>query len=657
MAGHPHRWSHEEDDGGPGDDRWPAFEYWERPPFAARLLDVLAMVFLLLALTWGAGMLACTRVWGFSIGLLLLVVGVLFVALRPLVVRHSPSWRLPWAAWPFCALVAYVVVRDLYAPAYVAARWDLIKWVAYLGVGVAWTQLAKTPQRWKIIVAALLILGTIEAFVGIFQHMTDSKMILWMEQDKSYYGRVSGTFLCPNHFANLVAMLVPVAVAVMLAPGAGLPLRMLSVYFLLAALPSIYWSLSRSAMVSVLLGLAAAAMLWLWRTNRRYFCVSLVVMPLLVAGIALGALFVFPTLKARFDGSFAENNGSWAARRNMWQDSPAMIQDSPVVGHGGGQWVWAYPRFQNKARLELTYDYPHNEYVQVVAEYGMIGAGLLLVALLGAAVAWMMAMRRVRDSAVACFLAGVGGALICCLAHAVFDFNFHIFPNPLLLVTLCGLAWGAVLGETTPPPAEERATIQRRLVRGGLGLATAVVAVCVGVVTFRAGWSYWRYIDGEVAREYVRTDTACEKFAASVAWDPKNEKPHLGLAYVRRTEATWVRAGTPEEQKKAKRELAAQSEEEARIALALNPLEPEALYLIGCARNMQDDPEGALQAFRDAFAIRPMERFYAKEVASQLTQMGRIGEAVAFLRARREEKLEDGASRKLLQKLERPAAH
>jgi tetratricopeptide (TPR) repeat protein len=226
-----------------------------------------------------------------------------------------------------------------------------------------------------------------------------------------------------------------------------------------------------------------------------------------------------------------------------------------------------------------------------------------------------------------------------------------------LLVTLCGLAWGAVLGETTPPPAEERATIQRRLVRGGLGLATAVVAVCVGVVTFRAGWSYWRYNDGEVAREYVRTDTACEKFAASAAWDPKNEKPHLGLAYVRRTEATWVRAGTPEEQKKAKRELAAQSEEEARIALALNPLEPEALYLIGCARNMQDDPEGALQAFRDAFAIRPMERFYAKEVASQLTQMGRIGEAVAFLRARREEKLEDGASRKLLQKLERPAAH
>lgn len=657
MAGHHHRWSHDEAAGGVGADRYPESGYWVRPPFAARLLDTLAIAFLLLSLTWGAGMLACTRVWGFSIGLLLLSVGVFFVALRPIVLRHSPSWRLPWAAWPFFALVTYVVIRDLQAPAYVAARWDLIKWVAYLGVGVAWTQLAKTPQRWKTIVAALLILCTLEAFAGIYQHVTDSKMILWMKQDSSYAGRVSGSFLCPNHYANLLAMLVPVAVVVMLAPGAGLPLRMLAVYYLLPALPAIYLSLSRSAMVAVLFGLAASAMLWLWRTNRRYFFVGLVSMPLLVVGIAVGALFIFPTLRARFDGSFASDNSSWAARRNMWQDSPAMIQDSPLFGQGGGQWVWAYPRFQNKARLDLTYDYPHNEYVQVVVEYGMIGAGLLLVALLGAAVAWMMAMRRVRDPAVACFMAGVGGAVICGLAHAVFDFNFHIFPNPLLLVTLCGLAWGAVLGETTLPPAEERATLHRRLIRGGLGAAMAVVTLWTGIVTFRAGWSYWRYIDGEVARENLRTETAYEKFAASAAWDSKNEKPHLGLAHLRRTDATWVHAATPEEQEKLKHELAAESEAEARIALALNPLEPEALYLIGCAKNLQDDSEGALQAFRDAAAIRPMERFYAQEVASQLTKMGRIGEAVAFLRARREEKLDDGASRKLLQKLERSAAH
>lgn len=657
MSGHHHRWSHHETDGGSGADRWVEVGYWERPPFAARLLDVLAIVFLLLAQTWGAGMLACTRVWGFSIGLLLLTVGVLFVALRPLVLRHSPSWRIPVAAWPFFVLVAYVVIRDLFAPAYVAARWDLIKWIAYLGVGVAWMQLAKTPQRWKTIVAALLILGTIEAFVGIYQHVMDSKMVLWMEQDPSYHGRVSGTFLCPNHFANLLAMLVPVAVAVLLAPGAGLPLRMLAVYYLLPAVPAIFWSLSRSAMVGTLFGLAAAVLLWLWRANRRHFCVALVVMPLIVGGIAAGAFFAIPTLRARFDGSFESNNASWAARRNMWQDSPAMIQDSPVVGQGGGQWVWAYPRFQNKARLDYTYDYAHNEYVQVVVEYGMIGAGLLLLALLGAAVAWMLAMRRVRDPAVACFLAGVGGALICCLAHAVFDFNFHIFPNPLLLVTLCGLAWGAVLGETTTPPAKEPATVRRRLVRGGLGLATAVVAVVVGIAIFRSGWSYWRYIDGEVARENLRSETAYEKFALSVAWDPRNEKPHLGLAYLRRTEATWVHADTPDEQKKTRHVLAAKAEEEARIALALNPLEPEALYLIGLAKNLQDDPEAALQAFRDAAAIRPMERFYAKQVASQLSQMGRIGEALTFLRDRRDQKLEDGDSLKLRHKLERQASH
>ena len=102
--------------------------------------------------------------------------------------------------------------------------------------------------------------------------------------------------------------------------------------------------------------------------------------------------------------------------------------------------------------------------------------------------------------------------------------------------------------------------------------------------------------------------------------------------------------------------MSKKAEAEARIAHELNPLDPEALCLIGWAKNLQDDPEGALQAFRDASAIRPMERFYATEVASQLSRMGRIGEAVAFLRARREEKLEDVSSRKLLQKLESPTA-
>lgn len=627
----------------------PEIAFWDRQPLAGRVLDWLAMGFFVGALVWGTGMLACTRTWGFSIGLILLFAGIFCAMLRPVLVRQTASPRLPWAVYPFVALVAYVVLRDQFTPVHDAARWDALKWGAYLGLGIAWVQLGKRPRRWKMVVALLLLLGTFEAFYGVYQHLTGSSQILWMTQASQYAGRVSGTFLCPNHFACLIGMLIPVAFAVIFAPGAGLPLRMLAIYYLLPALPALIWSISRSALVGTLLGLGAMVMLWLWRVNRKHFAVALVVVPLLMAAIAAGTLAAFPAVKARFNDPFKATDGSWAARRNMWQDTPAMVRDAPEFGHGGGQWVWAYPKYQRKAKLNLLYDYPHNEYVQVVAEYGLAGAGLLLVALLCAAGAWMAAMRRVREPGNACFLAGVGGAMAMATAHAVFDFNFHIFPIPLLLVTLCGLAWGAVLGEDTEPMGASKLGW---LWRSAGGLALAGLALFCGIVSFRAGMSYWCYVQGELARTSLRSAQAEKLFVASAQWDARNANAHLGLAAIRLAQAKWFYDADSAVREAGRHRIAAEAEAEARQALACNPLEPLAYYTLGRARFYQDDPEGTLAAYRQAFEVSPMDRFYVNQYADQLSVMGRFGEAVAFLRERKEAGGIDGSAGYKLNRLE-----
>ena len=613
----------------------------------ARVLDAVAIAFFLAALAWGGGMVGATKTWGYAVGLALLAIGMLAMGVRLAAVARTPPWRLPWFGWLFVALAGYVVVRDFFAPAAVAARWDLLKWASYLGLGIAWVQLARVPQRWKLVLVFLLVLGTSEAFVGIYQHMTGSHAVCWMERPAQYGDRISGTFLCPNHFANILAILIPVAVAVLLAPRAGLPLKMLAVYYLASALPALVWSVSRSALAGTLLGLGATAMLWIWRMSRKRFFVSLVIVPVLMVAVAWGVLATCPNVKARFEHPFASESNSWMARSNMWHDAPAMWEASPVVGHGGGQWVWAYPKYQRLAKLDLTYDYPHNEYVQVLVEYGAVGAGLLLAALLCTAGAWMAAMRRVRDPAKAWLLAGAGGALVASASHAVFDFNFHIFPSPVLLVTVCGLAWGVVRSEAD---AEADSAETPRWRRVALGTVVALLAVWACVWDVKGGMGYWRSLEGEMLRMCNRLDEAEPKFRAAIAWDAANEQPYAGLAAIRMAQATWRRDLDPVA-------LAAEAEGFYQAAVDRNPLDALSVYGVGRAKKLQDgDPEEVLAAFREASALQPMNRFFGTQVAVQLRMMGRREEAAEWLRERRDEGIVSFRGAEELRALERENA-
>ena len=88
-------------------------------------------------------------------------------------------------------------------------------------------------------------------------------------------------------------MLLPVAAALLFLPEAGLPLRLMAVYFLAVAAAPLYWSLSRSAWLGTLAGLGLAALLLALRRSRAWFLAALVGLPLLAA---LAGWFAWETL-------------------------------------------------------------------------------------------------------------------------------------------------------------------------------------------------------------------------------------------------------------------------------------------------------------------------------------------------------------------------
>jgi O-antigen ligase len=75
------------------------------------------------------------------------------------------------------------------------------------------------------------------------------------------------------------------------------------------------------------------------------------------------------------------STGSFSIRATMWKATGRMILANPLTGVGAGAWEVQAPLYQEAgSQLETDY-YAHNELLQLIAEYGLLG-WLMLAALL-----------------------------------------------------------------------------------------------------------------------------------------------------------------------------------------------------------------------------------------------------------------------------------
>lgn len=89
---------------------------------------------------------------------------------------------------------------------------------------------------------------------------------------------------------------------------------------------------------------------------------------------------------------------SLSVRFTLWKDTLAMISANPITGVGAGAWEVMQPLYQaDAAELETDY-YVHNEYLQLIAEYGLTGL-VFLIAMFGylLTAAWRTFSNRTPD--------------------------------------------------------------------------------------------------------------------------------------------------------------------------------------------------------------------------------------------------------------------
>ncbi len=110
-------------------------------------------------------------------------------------------------------------------------------------------------------------------------------------------------------------------------------------------------------------------------------------------------------------------------RLAMWRHTLDLIRDHPLLGVGPGSWKRAYPPYDQRAmiRRDSSPRRPHNDYLWIAAEHGLLGLAIYFWLLL-AAFRRLLTMARSPDPFLRLAAPLFALTLLSTLGHAVFSF-------------------------------------------------------------------------------------------------------------------------------------------------------------------------------------------------------------------------------------------
>ncbi len=379
---------------------------------------------------------------------MLAILGLVVIQLVPLpgVLVHmlSPArFDLQAAAEPLTGGQAHFLT--LTATPYQTAQY-LLTLSGYAIVILLVRRLSQTwrDTPWKVVWPILVISG-FEAVLGCYQ----AYLVAGAEAKGTYRNR--------DHYAALLEMALPFALTYPIAALSArsrleAPVRAavkacvgIAVFVLLLA--GVILSLSRGAFLASLVAiLVMVGMLFSVRPWNRVRAGT--VRPWLrwvglafASALVIGVFLYLPTdaLVDRLATLPRTEGVSGEIRVQNWRDTRGLIRDYPLFGCGVGSYGSCFLRYK-KVTPMLTTDYAHNDYLQVLAEFGVFGfaAGLILVARL--VLSAVRGARRNSSADEQCVAIACVGAMVAILLHSFVDFNMYVPANGFECAWILGIA-------------------------------------------------------------------------------------------------------------------------------------------------------------------------------------------------------------------------
>lgn len=303
------------------------------------------------------------------------------------------------------------------------------------------------PARLRRLLWVLSVNGGVLAVEGIAQRLSGTGKLLWMIQPLVHKDAESqfGPYAYRSNAAQYFNLLWPAVLAFWWTLHRSRGFRRWRHHWLLvcgavmAACPIISTTRGGALVTAGLLFLAALflALSPLFFRSRRSFSArsALVTGGVLAAffGVALwlGIHFGWSALEPRM----TDIEAGYEQREHMYETARQMARDYPFLGTGPGTFDPLFQLYRTSTE-EYWPAQLHNDWLETRITFGLIGSGLIAVALGLVLLRWFVAGgihggRR--------FVVLIWMGLIGCMVHARFDFPFQVYSILLLFVALCAV--------------------------------------------------------------------------------------------------------------------------------------------------------------------------------------------------------------------------
>jgi len=276
-----------------------------------------------------------------------------------------------------------------------------------------------------------------------------------------------------------------------------------------------------------------------------------------------------------------------SVRARYWREALHIFAASPVRGAGAGAYVVARTRYRGD-KLEVRH--AHGYVVQILADLGLIGLGLSLVALLGWSVAAARATGSLRRGRMPFDAERIGllsmvAVVVTFGVHSLIDWTWYVPANAAVALLCAGWVAGrGPLARRDEPAAGTRS-------RWRLAVAAGVV-----VLALAASWAVLQPVRSLHAEDDALAATSRGDYAAAArhardaaSIDPLSLEPQWLMAFV---------ADARGDKATAERML--------ERAARRQPANAEAWRRLGRYRLSElNDPTGAVEAFRIAYYFDP----------------------------------------------------
>jgi tetratricopeptide (TPR) repeat protein len=266
--------------------------------------------------------------------------------------------------------------------------------------------------------------------------------------------------------------------------------------------------------------------------------------------------------------------------------------------------------------------HPHNEYLEITAEYGLIGFGLFALAWGYGLIRLLIFALKTQNQHHAFMAMAFLGTAMGTMIHSFFDFEMHVFQNALIFALLAAIATGPICGRRQEVLLKEEEPGFQGVWLRGIRIALALVAVVGMLLALQTFSSTFFRAEADRLVESREPELAKRYYQRAIRIDPANWRAYRGMGSVCFKERYYSL------DRKEKRELAQIERDFFAKGYAHNPKDATLVSAYGMVTIFLGDTDAGIDLLRQAAALRPFNDNHWWNLGVELRKAGHYEEAL-----------------------------